>query len=698
MHGIKSKGLYICLIMAIVILLTACNGSELSASILDEENIRSHIEALTSEELQGRMIGTEGNGKAMAYIEAHFKANGLAPAVDGEYRQAFNTVVPILDKPVVFRVYGPDGVLVRDYAQGKDFTIAVDNYSMGGSFIGPLYQVTSQAELVQTDDRFKGLGVLLDYQDSGLRTNGYTELKIDDRLYMEKAEVIIYKNGGNLEKQSYDIGNKDEWMPERGLIKLGVAPGAFAELQEFSNGPYEIEVVADLKFSQIDAFNILGVIPGKSKLYEEYIMIASSFDGLGVDFNGAVKEASSQKALSTALLLELADYYKREDVNTDATIIFAAFNGGEIGYKGVKNYLIEPIFPQERTRVIFLEEMMAGDSPLEIFTYESGRSRRRSQQLLNQMTEIASAKGIAHSTDIGYFMGEYSLFRNKGMLALRLGNSEVQSYADSNTYEGMLKTGAAIIAYIHQYGGSSIIPELRAALRDLWWLAGAIILLMLGKRRLQRSEMRLGKSRIKSLSDIPVFSYGLLFFVLSFLLWLQTWFIELEASGLLAQDVSISMVGLFRMLFTSIFTSSVMLFWISVYIVPVIIVVTILASPRFKLSDSMYLMIMAGVTAVSFTYPLSQYYIESLNVLLPKVLAFNNSPFIIAIVTAAMALLITELWRRERQVSSKGKPSKMALVTAYLLVFSLVLIMGLAPFLFSEEIINLRAGGNVVRF
>ncbi len=698
MHGIISKRLSISLILTFVILLTACNSSELRASTLDEEHIKGHIEALASDELQGRMIGSEGNRRAMDYIEAHFKAIGLAPADNGEYRQAFNTVIPVLDSPVVFRVYGPDGTLVRDYKQGQDFTIAVDNYSMGGSFKGSLYEVTSQAELVQTDDRFKGLGVILDYNDIGLRTNGYTEFKIDDRLYMEKAEVIIYKNEGNLEKQSYDIGSKDEWMPERGLIKLGVSPVAFAELQGFSNNGYEIEVISELNFSQADTFNLLGVIPGKSRLYEEYIMIAASFDGLGMDFNGEIKAASSQKALSTALLLEIADYFKRENISTNATIIFAAFNGGEIGYKGVKNYLIKPMYPQERTKVIFLEDLLAGDNPLEIFTYEAGRSRRRSQQLLLQMAEIAEGKGLQHSTDIGYYKGEYALFRGKGMLALRLGNPEQQSYTEDNTYEGMLKTGEAIIGYVHQYGSSSIMPELKSAIRDLWWLAGAMILLMLGKRLLQRPDMIVKKDRIKKLSDMPIISYGLLFFVLSFLLWLQTWFAAVEASGLPAGSVSISLEGLFRMLFTSIFTSSVMLFWISVYMVPIIIVVTVLASPRFKLSDFLYLVITAVVTAITFTYPLSQYYTESLNVLLPRVLAFNNSPFFITFMAAAIALLITELWRRERQEAAKIRTSKIALVTAYLLVFSLVLIMGLAPFLFSEEIINLRAGGNVVRF
>lgn len=59
-----------------------------------ENLLKQHIEFLASEELQGRMTGSEGEAKAASYIEDAFKKFGLKPYNENSYFQEFTYRVP----------------------------------------------------------------------------------------------------------------------------------------------------------------------------------------------------------------------------------------------------------------------------------------------------------------------------------------------------------------------------------------------------------------------------------------------------------------------------------------------------------------------------------------------------------------------------------------------------------------------------
>ena len=666
--------------------LIGCNRAKDSFIEIDVNNLDKHIEVLSSEELGGRKIGTLGNELTIEYIEEQFKTIGLETTTVGDYKLPFETVVPILENPVEFEVFTDKGSLVKSYRQGLDFSVAVDNYSMGGTFKGSITHLNRQEYLFKTDDSFKGLAVVVDYNDKNIKANGYSEAKIDDRIYMEKASVIIYKNDGELAKNNYDIGDKDKWMPERGLIKLGVSEEVYNELIYFNELGYQLSINSQLSFKEHSTFNVMGVLPGKSKLYEDYIILATSFDGLGRNFEGEIIDYESDNAHSLALLLEMAKSLKGAEEPTASTIIFAAFNGSQIGHKGVKDYLVKPIYPQERTRVIFLEGLTASNPELELSTFEAPKSRRkRSLQLLNQLAEIAETQSIL-KTDSSNLRGEFAIFRANGIIALQLSKGELQ------------KIGGIIISFLNSYGRTSALLELKTIFSRLWWLILFYGLLVLVKVYIEKSEKYREYEMLKGIKGLPFISYGLFGLVLSYLVWFQAWFLTAEGSGLLAKQVSINLEQIVRTILATLFTSSVMLFWICVYLVPVIIIASLLASPRFKFTDFKYMLIISLTTTAAFIYPLSQYYVGSITVLLPSIMGFKYANIAIALIIAILALLITELWRREKIKASSGHLTKLQLIAAYLLVFTLLLVLGLSPFLFTEEIINLRASSSVVRF
>ncbi|HAB53713.1 MAG TPA: aminopeptidase, partial [Ignavibacteriales bacterium] len=51
--------------------------------------IKSHIEYLASDDLEGRFTGSEGCKEAAEYISDEFENYGLKPLFDGDYLQSF---------------------------------------------------------------------------------------------------------------------------------------------------------------------------------------------------------------------------------------------------------------------------------------------------------------------------------------------------------------------------------------------------------------------------------------------------------------------------------------------------------------------------------------------------------------------------------------------------------------------------------
>lgn len=83
-------------IFACGLLLTALSGfaqkenPDVYAKSITPADLKKHLYVLASEEMEGRETATEGQRKAAAYIENHFRQLGLQPANNNTYLQNFN--------------------------------------------------------------------------------------------------------------------------------------------------------------------------------------------------------------------------------------------------------------------------------------------------------------------------------------------------------------------------------------------------------------------------------------------------------------------------------------------------------------------------------------------------------------------------------------------------------------------------------
>ena len=62
-------------------------GSATTAPAFSEAAFRAHVERVSSDEFEGRALGTEGEKKTLAYIEREFRAAGLEPGIGKSYLQ-----------------------------------------------------------------------------------------------------------------------------------------------------------------------------------------------------------------------------------------------------------------------------------------------------------------------------------------------------------------------------------------------------------------------------------------------------------------------------------------------------------------------------------------------------------------------------------------------------------------------------------
>lgn len=121
--------------------------------------------------------------------------------------------------------------------------------------------------------------------------------------------------------------------------------------------------ISGYRLSTIEGCNIIGILPGTDpKLKDEYVVFGAHYDHLGIDdevlagdsiFNGADDNASG-----VAVLIELARNMAAVRNTLKRTIVFAAFDGEEMGLWGSTEFVNNPPVPIEKIAVMVSMDMV----------------------------------------------------------------------------------------------------------------------------------------------------------------------------------------------------------------------------------------------------------------------------------------------------------------------------------------------------
>ena len=371
---------------------------EAASTVLQEQPLLDEITVLASDSFLGRLPGTVGEDRTVAYLEQQFKAIGLEPGnPDGTYIQKV-PLVGITPRPTPQLVV-TKGATKRVLAFKNDIVAwtkhVADSASIANSemvFVG--YGV--QAPEFEWDD-YKGLDgagktlVMLvndppladssQFGGKAMTYYGRWTYKYEQGMKHHAAAVLIVHETGpsgypfsvvqGKTGEQFDLVTADKNLgraPIEGWISLDQAKALFAmagqdfdvvrakaATRDFAPVPLGITASMTIKngLRTVDSRNVVAKITGSDpKLKDEYIVYTAHWDhfGIGDKVNGdSIYNGALDNASGTAALLQLARAFKALPTAPKRSILFLSVTAEEQGLLGSQYYSLTPLYPLAKT-------------------------------------------------------------------------------------------------------------------------------------------------------------------------------------------------------------------------------------------------------------------------------------------------------------------------------------------------------------
>ena len=296
--------------------------------------LKTNIEYLSDDKLEGRRAGTTGEKLAMQYIVGQFKNSGLEPKGTDGYLQAFpidagkqmnaesNTLV-VNDQKLELK---------KDY-----FPLAFSgNGSVSGSAAMSL--------------REKGTPWFWDVKEIVEDNKDNPHFDIASAIQKEAntvaergARALILYNSTAI-TDNIRFFKHDTAMAAR-IPVIYIYPAAVKKYFNDVTAFYDLKLQVHLESKTVQAHNIIGYInnnaPNTVVLGAHYDHLGYGEDGNTLDGAGEIHNGADDNASGTAALIELAYRLKNAKAKNN-NYLFIAFSGEELGLLGSKYWLSHP--------------------------------------------------------------------------------------------------------------------------------------------------------------------------------------------------------------------------------------------------------------------------------------------------------------------------------------------------------------------
>jgi hypothetical protein len=272
-------------------------------TLISKDDVYRIIKTLSADDMQGRGTFTPGIEKAAEFIEGEYKQIGLEPMKgDDGYRQNFTMfrskalklAVSINDQPIA-----PENICASGAGASFNWTNSSD----------------VQVEILSSDKNFR------------TAYRGYLSSHKKQLVLIDPSFADIFKRIRN----SVSAG-KVSFKPDTTGSPIVFVLGKFGEVKSF-----RADCIAETK--ELPLFNIVGVIPGKTKP-NECVVFSGHYDHLGIlpPVKGdSIANGADDDASGTTAVITLAKYYKKLN-NNARTLIFVAFTAEELGEHGSQHF------------------------------------------------------------------------------------------------------------------------------------------------------------------------------------------------------------------------------------------------------------------------------------------------------------------------------------------------------------------------
>ncbi len=411
------------------------------------QDLRMYLSVLSSDQLEGRETGTEGNEKAAQFLASQFKSFGIPGyREDGSYyqdvvftRTDWGEVSVVTQKKeykhmwdflcmkqyatqqevfrledIVFAGYGVDDPKHRDYAgldvRGKAIMIYEgEPVNKRGKYC---VTGTKDPSRWSRDWRMKMQAA----QDQGVAVvfmiaSDFKKLAGQSRRFMVGPSITL---GENIEKTNGPAlviissamarelmgAQIDDVIEARNRINKGKRPKSVTLRTPFT-------FTSRMDLNRITGSNVLGYIEGTDpQLKHELVVVTAHFDHLGKRgddiFNGANDNGSG-----TSTVLEIAQAFslaKQKGIGPRRSVLTMLVTGEEKGLLGSKYYVQNPVFPLDKTVVDINVDMVGRidklheDNPDYIYVIGSDRLSTD----LHRINEEMNAKHTQLDLDYTY--------------------------------------------------------------------------------------------------------------------------------------------------------------------------------------------------------------------------------------------------------------------------------------------------------
>jgi len=370
-----------------------------SAPVITAATISTYLQAVSSDEMQGRKPFTIGEERATKYLADEFQKLGLKPGPGGSYFQPVPMVEITGTPSATMQIKGKGQNLAFQYktdfvafTQREQPQVAVTNSPLvfaGYGVVAPEYKWDDYAGL-----DVKGKTVVVLVNDPGNAGNDTTFFKGKAMTYYGRwtykyeeaarhgaagllivhdtkpaaypwSVVLSGATSPKLRAQLPDKGASkcalEGWLTLDAAKKLFQAAGQnYDQLYAAANKPgFKARPLGDLavtvsiqnKLRRQTSKNVLAVLPGTTRP-NEYIIYSAHWDHFGVGktiagdsiYNGAVDDGTG-----LAALLSIAEAFQKAKEKPARSIVFLAVTGEEQGLLGSAYYAQHPPFPLNKT-------------------------------------------------------------------------------------------------------------------------------------------------------------------------------------------------------------------------------------------------------------------------------------------------------------------------------------------------------------
>lgn len=351
------------------------------ANSITADDLKKHLYIVAGKEMEGRETATEGERKAAAYIETHFRSLGLTPGNNGSYQMMW----PLYRDSLLNAAIAVNG---KEFAPDKDFAVTLGSANtsnlMGNEVVFVGYGISDS-----TRDDYKGINargkivLILAGNAPTPPRRGRGLSPIVEAALKNGAAAILQVQGnfprragntrGGLYTSAYRSVNPPNLFSISEQVAEAIMGADYAAAKEAMKNntaqPKAYKADVHLSFAKttnkIESSNVLGVIEGTDKK-DEYVFITAHYDHEGKRGDSVIYYGADDDGSGTVSVLELAEAFakaKAAGKGPRRSIVFMTVSGEERGLLGSAYYSEHPIFPLDKTTVDLNIDMIGRIDP-----------------------------------------------------------------------------------------------------------------------------------------------------------------------------------------------------------------------------------------------------------------------------------------------------------------------------------------------